>query len=404
MKDAVRKRRLACASGVLAVVGLSAAALAWGGDDRAGTVVQAPDAAPPPVELGPIDVGLMPMKGADASSAAAVRHVASASPRAEAHVEGGGQVGSTVLLRGERSDGENLRFRWVQTQGKRVRLMNPEGATASFVMPDEPGGLGFLLVVSGPGGSDSVEVRAGGSAPNAPRNSRLGADAGDDQIALVGRQVTLNGSRSEPAGEVGYRWVQTGGPPARLKVEDGEIFAFTPTAPGVYRFALIVAAGSELSTPDEVVVTVGAGTRIGGPAGLVTAGDRSIPEPAPTQEVAGAALASIRGGAEAAESLATMFETAADRMDLYPTYADAFSEMSRRLEDVLPADPTHRSVWIEKLFGPLSAQTVEAMRVEGLDLRLSEARDASLTTSQKAALAEHFRLIAEGFRSTNRTR
>ena len=327
-------------------------------------------------------------------------------PRADARVEGGPQQGATVLLRGDHSDGDGLRFRWIQTSGKKVRLSKSEGATASFVMPDDSEVLGFLLIVTSPTGSDTAEVRGGGPVPAnaAPRNRRLRADAGDDQIALVGRQVTLNGGRSEPTGEIGCRWIQTGGPTTRLKLEDGAIFAFTPTAPGVYRFALVVAAGSEISTPDEVIVTVGGGARIGGPAGVASPGDAIVPEPAPTHEVARSALASLRGGPEAAEPLASLFEAAADRMDLYSSYADAFSEMSRRLEEILPADPAHHAVWIERLFNPLSAQTVEVMRIEGLDLRLPDARAASLTTAQKAALAEHFRLIAEGFRSSNRPR
>lgn len=327
-------------------------------------------------------------------------------PRADARVEGGPQQGATVLLRGEHSDGEGLRFRWLQTLGRKIRLSNSDGATASFVMPDDSEVLGFLLIVTSPSGSDTAEVRVGGPVPAAaaPSNTRLRADAGDDQIALVGRQVTLNGGRSEPTGEIGCRWVQTGGPTTHLKLEDGAIFAFTPTVPGVYRFALLVAAGSEISTPDEVIVTVGGGTRIGGPAGVVSPGDAIVPDPTPTHEVARSALASLRGGPEAAEPLASLFEAAADRMDLYSSYADAFSEMSRRLEEILPADAAHHAIWIERLFNPLSAQTVEVMRIEGLDLRLPDARAASMSTAQKAALAEHFRLIAEGFRSSNRPR
>src|SRR4051812_27750205 len=68
--------------------------------------------------------------------------------------------------------------------------------------------------------------------------SSLRADAGDDQIGLVGRQITLNASRSEPRGEVGFRWVQVGGPTVPTPTEDGYILAFTPRVAGVYRFAV----------------------------------------------------------------------------------------------------------------------------------------------------------------------
>jgi hypothetical protein len=91
-------------------------------------------------------------------------------------------------------------------------------------------------------------------------------------------------------------------------------------------------------------------------------------------------------------------------MDLYQSYNDAYSEMSRRLDELLPAEPTHRNVWIERLFNPLTVQIVEVMRSEGIDLRTVESRTSPLTISQKAAFAEQFRLIAEGFRSSNRPR
>ena len=67
--------------------------------------------------------------------------------------------------------------------------------------------------------------------------------------------------RSEPRGQIAYRWVQTGGPIVRLKIEEGYVYSFVPTVPGIYRFALVVAASGEISEPDEVCVTVGSGTR-----------------------------------------------------------------------------------------------------------------------------------------------
>jgi len=69
----------------------------------------------------------------------------------------------------------------------------------------------------------------------------LRADAGDDQIGLVGRQITLNGGRSGPRGAIGYRWIQLSGPEPTARGQDGYIFTFTPRAAGIYRFALLVA-------------------------------------------------------------------------------------------------------------------------------------------------------------------
>jgi hypothetical protein len=253
----------------------------------------------------------------------------------------------------------------------------------------------------GSNGSDTAELSVPVEGPpRAPQNRVLQADAGDDQLGLAGRQVTLNGVRSEPRGRIGYRWVQTGGPTVRFKIEDGYVFSFVPTVPGVYRFALVVAAGSEISLPDEVCVTVGTGTRIAGPVGPATSASLPAEGPVPTQEVARAGLAVVRGG-EAAQPLAVVFEDTADRMDLYQTYTEVFGEMSRRLEQSLPADPAQRNAWVERLFNPLTARILDVMRTEGLDLRTPEGQATPLSAPQKAALAEQFRLMAEGFRSVS---
>jgi hypothetical protein len=86
-------------------------------------------------------------------------------------------------------------------------------------------------------------------------------------------------------------------------------------------------------------------------------------------------------------------------MDLYENYADTFAEMSRRLEPILPEEPSRRNRWIRRLFEPLTARLIEVMRSEGLDLRLPEGQSAPLSASQRASLADQFRLVAEGLRS-----
>ena len=188
---------------------------------------------------------------------------------------------------------------------------------------------GYRLV----GVVDPHEVDREGSG----NSQALRADAGDDQLGIVGRQVTLNGFKSEPRGQIGYRWVQTGGPTVRLKLEDGYIYSFVPTVPGLYRFALVVGSGSRISQPDEVCVTVGSGTR-----GIVSRNEATPAESLPTQEIARAGMLALRLGPDVGEPLARTFDDTADRMDLYETYADAFAEMSRRLESVLPAGAARR--------------------------------------------------------------
>lgn len=224
------------------------------------------------------------------------------------------------------------------------------------------------------------------------------ADAGDDQIGLVGRRMTLNGSRSHPDGGLGYRWIQVSGPQADSLVEDDHFLRFTPKSSGIYRFVLVVASGSRISEPDTVEVIVGALA----PTNASTSPPRVAPTllVSSTEELARTALASIAGGAEASEFLAETFDAMASRMELYQTYADVFLEVSRRLEGILSTDPAQRNVWAQMLFLPLSARLVEHMRVVGLDLSRSEGARQPLNSAQKARLVEQFRAIATGFRET----
>lgn len=321
-------------------------------------------------------------------------------PRAIARFEGTPAPGRKVVLRAPGASADRARVRWQQIRGAAVQLDHPTEADASFIVPETDDPLGFLLIVANDRGIESAEVSI--PVPSSGRSEspgRLRADAGDDQVGLVGRQITINGMRSEPRSRLAYRWVQTGGPIVRLKIEDGYVYSFVPTVPGIYRFALVVASGGEISEPDEVCVTVGAGTR-----GVVARGDAASAEPAPTQELARAGLKALKLGAEVAEPLARAFEDTADRMDLYENYAETFAEMSRRLEPILPDDLPQRNRWIRRLFEPLTGRVVEVMRSEGLDFRSPESQTIPLSASQKASLADQFRLIAEGLRSAGTSR
>jgi hypothetical protein len=316
-------------------------------------------------------------------------------PQANPRFEGTPTPGQRVTLRAPSALAEQARVRWQQIRGTAVRLDHPTEVNASFTVPETDDPLGFLLVVANDRGIDSAEISVpvqSGARSAVPRRPR--AVAGDDQVGLVGREITLNGMRSEPRGQLAYRWIQTAGPTIRLKIEDGYVYSFVPTVPGHYRFALVVAANAEISEPDEVSVTVGSGTR-----GLAGRGDAAAAEPAPTQELARIGLKALKPGAEVAEPLARAFEDTADRMDLYENYADTFAEMSRRLEPILPDDAAQRNRWNHRLFEPLSVRIVEVMRSEGLDLRSPESQTVPLSAGQRAILADQFRLIAEGLRS-----
>ena len=302
--------------------------------------------------------------------------------------------------RGMGSTGTSLRYRWVQTQGPRVTIDDSMSPTASLTIPSGTGTLGFLLIVANAAGMDSIpltiptEGRARG-----PNLASLCADAGDDQLGMVGHQITLNGIRSAPRDQIGYRWIQTGGPSVRLKIEDGYLYSFVPSEPGTYRLALVVASGGEVSEPDEVRVTV---IPEGSPAAgsSVATGSTAVRvrRMEPLERSFRMAFASLDIGSSLSNELSQTFVAIAGRMNLYRSYDEAFSEISRRLDAIVPQDPARRGVWIERLFAPMTAWMIEEMRGEGLDLSTPGGRASAMTATQRDRLAEIFRTIGEGFR------
>jgi hypothetical protein len=314
-------------------------------------------------------------------------------PKAVAHWEGIPAPGRRILLQGEGSVAAQW-VRWVQTQGPAVAIESPTSRSTGVTVPQGASLLGFTFFVANSLGTDATSLVVRVTRPDGvPVEPSLRADAGDDQVGIVGRQITLNGSRSEPRGQVGYRWFQVAGPRVRLDLDDGYIYSFVPQAPGVYQFALVVALGSEMSRPHLVTVSIG---NPASPFGLEPARDA----PEALHDVARAALATVPGGIDVAQSLAEAFDGIADRMDLYHSYAEAYSELCRRLELVLPPDPVRRAVWDERLFAPLTARLVDGMRAEGLDFRRPDAQSMPLTSGQRAKLAELFRSMSRGFRAT----
>ncbi len=89
----------------------------------------------------------------------------------------------------------------------------------------------------------------------------LVAHAGENQTLLVGRPVQLDGSRSRHTGGLAtaFHWSIVERPPASRAelVEPTDIRpGFTPDGPGTYVFELVVSAGSAVSAPARVVLTV----------------------------------------------------------------------------------------------------------------------------------------------------
>jgi hypothetical protein len=304
-------------------------------------------------------------------------------------------------LKGRESTGGHLSYRWLQLAGADILRGNTGQPDVPVVLPSGGEALEFELTVANDRGIDSTRLTIPtASGPGPPKRLTPIADAGDDQVAVVGRQVTLNGKRSHPKDLVGYRWVQVGGPKTRFQLEEGPFYSFVPVTPGVYRFALIVASGSQASQPDEVSVTVGALASAGGTRATA---EKGLVEPDSLDQVARRALNLVHAKSETIEQLAVIFEGISYGMDLYENYFVLFGELSQRLETVFTT-PSQRAVWMDRVFNPLAAHLVRVMQEEGLDLSRPEGQTAPLNQTQRARLAEQFTLMAEGFRSATKKR
>lgn len=313
--------------------------------------------------------------------------------RAVAAIDRSGD-GGTVILRGDASEGNVKTFRWVQTRGPRVELDDPNAAVARFSGWQGPETLEFLLIVADDSRLDEAHITLVPDEANEPA-LQIQADAGDDVITTVGRQVTLNGIRSEPRQGVAYRWIQAGGPPVKLTIEDRYIYTFVPQEAGVYRFALVIAAGGVISHPDIVDVTVLAQDPI--PNG-------SAQPTLSSGELARQALVQLNQGYTTATLLATNFDAIADRVSLYGSYAELADELSRRLDEIVPRDPAQRVAWNQHLFTPLTLRLIERLQPTGLDLRMAGSAEAPLSRSSRVVIEDELRAMAAGFRSLSRLR
>ena len=371
-------------------------------------------------------------------------------PRAVARFQGIASPGLKIMLDATGSQGPDLRVRWLQTRGPAVDLGDPLQPVLSIMVPEASGELEFTLVVGNAHGIDStrlvVPIETGGRKLTDPT---IVADAGDNQIGVVGRQITLNGLRSEPRGQIGYRWIQLGGPRVVAKLEDGFIYSFVPTEPGVYRFALVVARGSEISEPAEVTVTVGQPKEMSSgravepatasptrapaafdPPGLVQAPPQPLPAPVAaepnrpasfaavepvgltatnpangsTRMVARNLLLKIEEGTLRAPGMAMVFNGLADDLarGRYNAYENLMGDIASALQGVVPTDPLLRERWVQQVFQPLTDQMIREMLPTGLDLNEPQARSQPFTPTQRDRLAGVFREMAQGFRDLSR--
>lgn len=324
--------------------------------------------------------------------------------------EGTPRPGSRVVIGPDGPFAPGTSFAWEQVEGPPVAVDDPAAAKIAFVVPQNAPRLAFLLTMRDPEGERKSRVvipiaaavtpatdAAAAAEPGASRADDLElsaadlpapgpqADAGDDQIGLVDRRITLNGGRSRPEGQLGYRWIKLAGPAIEDPRQEGSYYSFVPTAPGLYKFALVVGHQSQVSQPDEVTVEVG---------------QRPTAETSsPVGRWIGLLLPSIPQGYETAGRVAEIFEAIGQRAPLYSSYSELQSELNRRLQEVIPQDPTLHGVWANQVFGPLSQLTGTEMLAVGVDLRSPAALVAPLDVAQKQRIQTYYQGLAGAFRS-----
>jgi hypothetical protein len=165
-----------------------------------------------------------------------------------------GRVGQNFTLSGSATDpdADAVTLEWTQVGGPAATLTG-SGATRGFT-PSQPGEYVFRLTASdsaGLSGTDDLNITV--TQGNLPPS----ADAGNDQTATVGQQVTLLGQGSDPDGDaLTFAWTQISGPPASLSNASAAQPTFTPGAIGTYIFNLTVSDPSGNSATDTVVVTI----------------------------------------------------------------------------------------------------------------------------------------------------
>ena len=300
--------------------------------------------------------------------------------------------GLRVTLDGSGSSGGRIWYRWLQTQGPRVVDRRPDPARGPLHRPgrrlDPRVRPGRRQRLGGrrPGGHGSTSTTPTAtpttrpSRPTPGTTSRPGSAARSSSTASGASRGARSGSAgSRPAARRSRSRPATGRPPRS-----------SPSRPGTYQFALVVATtGGAISEPSTVTVTVG-----GAVAGLGRRRRRWRSTSWP-----GSRSPRSRAGPGYADDLSQAFDTVADGIDSCRTFAEAIAETTRRLDAVVPRDKDRRAVWIEQLFAPLMAKFAAGMKDDGLDLTQPGAQAKPLTAAQKARLAEQFRYTAAGLRA-----
>jgi hypothetical protein len=295
----------------------------------------------------------------------------------------------------------NATFRWVQVEGPTAAIDDDTKSKIQLTIPANAQNLGFVLALKDSTGERTARVTIPIQPSTNVSPSALRANAGDDQIGLVGRRITLNGSRSTPRAEVVLRWFALSGPKVENAIQESSYFSFMPTVPGVYRFGLVAAATNAadevcIAEMDEVIVTVATM-----PSAFAGAASGGFPTAAIDQMLQGPGGIS---GRTTLDQAASVFEAINTRATLYTSFADLSSELMRRLDAIIPADQNWRQFWSQAVFAPLSQHMASELLSVGLDLRAPQAQYQRLNPLQQDKIQELFSAYAREFRSRTQGR
>jgi hypothetical protein len=328
--------------------------------------------------------------------------------------------GARITLEINRGSVEWSQFYWTQVEGPPVKIDDPTAPAIRVVVPSGAERLGFLFVATSSevvrvyrltvplqqGSSASTSLKDSSQAAASARGAAAGelrANAGDDQVGLVGHRVTLNGTRSVPADGSAARWVQVSGPAVFAPEQQGLYYSFVPVAPGTYRFVLLTSARGGISDPDDVSVVVGTpppGPAAGGPGAPYGAAPPATPGWATSlDQIVSSVLPHLVDSSRIAGAVADIFDAISERCSLYTSFGELQSEVSRRLDGVIPADPTQRSAWIQSVFLPLTSITANELLASGIDIRVRAGVEQALTPAQQERIRNHFQRMAKAFRA-----
>ncbi len=170
-------------------------------------------------------------------------------------------VGTTVLLDGTASsdaDGDTLTFQWSLISapvGSSTTIGSVNSSTTSLAI-DLPGTYQVQLIVN-----DGVLNSEPSIVLISTTNSAPVADAGPDTAAILGQNITLDGSASSDADydPLSYNWsliVLPDESNATILDPDTQVTSFTPDKVGTYVAQLIVNDGEFDSAPDTALITI----------------------------------------------------------------------------------------------------------------------------------------------------